>query len=171
MFWAWLPVLGPVRWTTVLAFTACIVVGAYRFGLVRGVLASMAGISSFEIVFNATGAFIHHWPFGPLLWMGAALMAWPILALREGIRPSAELVVAFAFGWVAWIVQGFTFNVASHDLRTPDFLAESLNATTKSLLVMAWALPSLGWIRKLGSRLQSRARTFPAEPDSSGASG
>jgi hypothetical protein len=127
-------------------------VGWYRFGPLRGALAALAGISVFELVFSTTGTLVHHWPIGPLLWLWAALIAWPLLALRENIRPSVEALAAFGILWVVWIAEGFTFNLATHDLRNFDNLAELLNATTKSLMVMAWALPSFGWIRRFGNQ-------------------
>ena len=141
-------------------------VGWYRFGPLRAALAAVAGISAFELVFSTTGTLVHHWPLGPLLWLWAALIAWPLLALRENIRPSVEVLVAFGVLWVVWIAQGFTFNLATHDLRNFDYLAELLNATTKSLMVMAWALPSLGWIRKLGNERPALTPRKAAEVDS-----
>jgi hypothetical protein len=151
MIWVWLPLLGPTRWTTVLAFLACIVVAWYRFGPWRGVLAGIAGISTFEIVFSATGTVVHHWPLAPLLWQSGALVAWPVLAWREQVRPSRELLVAFALLWLAWMAEGFQFNVPAHGPQAPNLPAELLNASTKTLMVMAWALPSVDWARTFGA--------------------
>jgi hypothetical protein len=128
------------------------VVGSYRYGLLRGWLAAMAGISTFELIFGTTGTFVHHWPPAPLLWLWAALIAWPLLALRENIRPSGELLLAFALVWFGWIAQGFSFNVPAHDARNLNGLAELLNALSKTLMIMAWALPSLGWIGRSRTR-------------------
>ncbi len=164
MFWAWLPLRGPIRWTTLIAFSAWLIVGSYRLGLLRGGLAAMAGISTFELAFNTTGTLIHHWPRGQMAWLWAALAAWPLLALRENIKPSGEFLVAFGLLWVAWIAQGFTYNLATHDARNLNGLAELLNGSTKSLILMAWALPSLGWIQRIrnwptdGFRMSSETR-------------
>lgn len=163
MLWAWLPLLGPIRWTTLFAFGACIAVGWYRFGPLRCALAALAGISVFELAFSTTGTLVHHWPLGTLVWLWAALIAWPLLAWRENIRPSSELLVAFGIFWIWWIAEGFTFNLAAHDLRNGNLPAELLNATTKSLMVMAWALPSFNWIRRLSNQ---RVAVFGRSPAS-----
>jgi hypothetical protein len=165
VIWAWLPLVGPIRWTTLLAFVACVVVGWYRFGALRGILAAMAGISTFELIFNATGTAIHNWPLAPLLWQGAALTAWPLLAWREKIRPSFDLVVLFGVLWIAWIAQGFTFNVATHDLRYANVLAELLNATTKTIMIVAWSLPPLALGRSLRHWRRKGQLVVPAYPD------
>jgi hypothetical protein len=166
MFWVWLPLLGPIRWTTLVAFMACLAIGSYRFGLLRGGLAAMAGISTFELVFSATGTLVHAWPLAPLVWLWAGLIAWPLLALRENIKPSGELLVAFVLVWFAWIAQGFSYNVPTHDARNVNGLAELLNALSKSLMIMAWALPSLGWIARSRTRRHGSLGT-PKEVGSS----
>ena len=87
----------------------------------------------------------------------------PLLAWRKKMRPSAELVVAFGILWIVWLVEGFTFNLPTHDLRNPDVLAELLNATTKTAMILAWASPSLGldrWFRRrwgLSTRFGARS--------------
>jgi hypothetical protein len=147
--WIWLPVVGPIRISTVLAGMAILIViiGRRRAPL-TALIALMAWASAYEILYSATGTAIHGWSVSGFVWMTAAVGGWVVLSHVRGIVPDRRLVLLMAVAWGIWIVTGFNSNAPSV-AGTPGFpkdfsvANEVLNELTKSLLGLAYLVGAL----------------------------
>ncbi len=153
--WLVLPLVGPIRISTLVAAIA--VAGVILWRLRSPILALVTVIawaSVFEIAFQATGALLHVWPISDLIWLTAALGGWVLLSALLGVLPNRWLLVATAAAWVVWIAAGFESNapLGSGPGHPPtfDIAAEVLNELAKSLLALAYLAGALRLPRAAG---------------------
>lgn len=147
--WIWLPLIGPIRISTVVAGLVMVVAILWRrHAPLTALIALMAWASAYEILYSATGTAIHGWPVANFIWMAAAVGGWVILAQVWGVVPNRWLVLAFVVVWVLWALTGFNSNAPSM-AGTPGFPKafsisnEILNELTKTLLALAYVIDAL----------------------------
>lgn len=147
--WIWLPLVGPIRVSTVLAGLVIVVaVLLRRRDPLLALISLMAWASAFEILYSATGTAIHGWPVVNFLWMTAAVGGWVVLGQVRGIVPDWRLLVAMAVVWVLWMLTGFNSNAPS-TAGTAGFpmefsvTNEILNELSKTLLALAYLAGAL----------------------------
>lgn len=147
--WIWLPVFGPIRISTVLAALFLVVAILWRRrGPATALIALMAWLSAYEILYQVTGAVIHGWSLTYVVWMSAAVGGWVALGFVRGILPDRRLLLATAVVWVLWILFGFNSNSPSI-AGTPGFpkdfsvSGEIFNESTKTLLALAYLVGAL----------------------------
>jgi hypothetical protein len=147
--WIWLPLMGPIRISTVVAGLVMVVAIQWRrHAPSTALIALMAWASAYEILYSATGTAIHGWPAANFVWMAAAVGGWVVLAQVWGITPNRWLLLAFAVVWVLWVLTGFNSNAPSV-AGTPGFpkafsvSSEILNELTKTLLALAYLVEAL----------------------------
>jgi hypothetical protein len=147
--WVLLPVVGPIRISTVAAGLLIVVVILWRRrALLSALIALMAWASAYEILYSGTGSAIHGWPVSNFVWMTAAVGGWVILAHVWGIVPNRWLLLAVGLVWVIWIVTGFNSNVptVAGTAGFPkgfSYSSEILNELSKTLLALAYLLGAL----------------------------
>ena len=135
--WFLLPLLGPVRISTVLGAILLFGVVAYvRRDLFLALVTTAAWASTFEIICNLVGVVSSHWPLDTWAWTTAALAGWVLLSWRLGARPDWRIVGFFALIMAAWVALGFHSNVPDdHMFSLRD---EVLNEIAKSSLGLAY---------------------------------
>jgi hypothetical protein len=139
--WLWLPLAGPIRTSTVIAALVIFgVVGIWRQRPLIGLVAVIAWASAFEILYNAAGVVVWHWPLGAFAWQVAALLGWLIAADLLGIRPPWWALVPFVLLGATWILAGFHSNIPGRPLVLWD---EVLNEATKSAIAVAYLVAAL----------------------------
>ena len=84
---------------------------------------------------------INEGPWNHTVGLTVALMAWPLLAYAQGIRPNKWLILLFAATWLIWFLSGFQYNIK--DAEPFILLDEFLNVLTKTLLAGAYLLSDL----------------------------
>ena len=146
--WIWLPLAGPVRISTIAAAVVTVAIVWWRRGAFTALVAVMAWLSAYEILFQATGMIIHGWSAAYFFWMSAAVGGWVVLAVVKGVLPDRLLLLTMALVWVAWILAGFNSNsptVAGTPGFPKDFTVngEVLNELTKTLLAAAYLVGAL----------------------------
>jgi hypothetical protein len=148
--WILLPVVGPIRISTVLAGLVMLVVIIWRRRApLSALVAVMAWASAYEILYSATGTAIHGWPAANFVWMTAAVGGWVVLGQVVGIVPNRWLLLAMALVWVIWILSGFNSNAPSVAVTRgfPNGFSDSseiLNELSKTLLALAYLMGALG---------------------------
>ena len=137
--WVNLGFIGSMRTTT---FLTAIVLFAFLVWRTRkpwtALVSVIAWASLYEILWYLTGVVVHQFSWTHAFWLTGALVAWPVLAHVQGVRPNRWLFVAFAVAWSLWMLSGFHFNDLNAQ-RPFDFIAEFLNVLTKTLLAIAYA--------------------------------
>jgi hypothetical protein len=147
--WIWLPIVGPIRISTVLAGIVMVVAILWqRRVLSTAVITLMAWASAYEILYQVTGAVVHGWSLTNVVWLGAAVSGWVVLGLVLGIIPDRRLLLLTAVVWVPWIVSGFNSNspaTAGTAGLPNDFnmAGEIFNELTKTLLALAYLVGAL----------------------------
>jgi hypothetical protein len=98
----------------------------------------MAWGSLYEIIFVFTDSIIHSMPWSRTFWIVIALMAYPILAHTQGIRPNRLLLLIFSLTWIIWVLFGFNYN----SYNNPTFIPQNelLNVLSKTILALAYTL-------------------------------
>jgi ABC-type glucose/galactose transport system permease subunit len=158
--WIWLSIIGPIRISTVLAGLAMASAILWRRRApLTALIALMAWLSAYEILYQATGTAIHGWSPAYFLWMSAAVSGWVVLGVVRGIVPDRWLLLAVALVWVVWILTGFNSNsptVAGTSGFPKGFSVsnEIFNELSKTLLAASY----------LAGALSSRARSKPRDP-------
>ena len=133
---------GAIRISTVAtALLIAAFVGWRRRSPLIALVAVMAWAASFEIVFLLLGTIVHGWPVANLVWVGAALAGWVVLAAVVRVFPDLRLALAAALVAVAWVVTGFAVNTPSSASFSP--AAEAFNELSKTLLGAAYAVGAL----------------------------
>jgi hypothetical protein len=131
--------MGSIRISTLL--TALV---AFVYVLVRtrsffiAFLSTMVWASLYEIIFVITDSIIHNMPWSRTFWIVIALMAYPILAHTQGIRPNRLLLLIFSLTWIIWVLSGFNYNIYNNPTFIPQ--NELLNVLSKTILALAYAL-------------------------------
>ncbi len=146
--WIWLPLVGPVRISTIAVALAMVAILWWRRGVFTALIAVMAWLSAYEILFQATGVIIHGWSVSYFFWMSAAVGGWVVLGVVRCVRPDRLLMLATGVVWAAWILAGFNSNSPS-GTGTPGFpndftvAGEILNEVSKTLLAAAYLIGAL----------------------------
>jgi len=180
--WLWLPLVGPIRISTVLAAMGIVALILWRRrSPLLALVTSMAWASVFEIAFNATGTVLHGWPLSYLAWLSAALGGWVLVSALLGVLPNRWLLIAVAAVWAVWIAAGFDSNAPSgpgpgHP-SSFSVTSEVLNELTKSLLALAYVVGALrrdgaaNAAGRIGITLINRWASTPKVMDSPSTSG
>jgi ABC-type glucose/galactose transport system permease subunit len=111
-------------------------------------VAVMAWLSAYEILFQATGAVIHSWNASYFASVSAAVAGWVVLGFVKGIVPTWRWLLPVAFVWLIWMVTGFNSNSPTV-AGTPGFPAqfsvtdEVINELSKTLLALAYLAAAL----------------------------
>ena len=128
-----------VRLSTWVAAAAFLALAAYRRDC-RPLLAAVAWIWGFEIVFQLTSIAAEHHDASVAGRLGYILVGVPIIVcVTAWIRPDGWLLAAAATCFVVWIATGFHVN--EHTMASFDPIGEGLNEAAKTLLAVAYLLP------------------------------
>lgn len=172
--WLWLPLVGPIRTSTVLAAVAIAAVILWRrLSPLLALVTVLAWASVFEIAYNATGSVLHGWPLPYLAWLTAALGGWVFLSALLGVYPNRWLLAVTAIVWVVWMASGFESNAPlgsgpGHP-ATFNLGSEVMNELAKSLLGLAYLVGALRRPRaagRIGFTLSNRWDSTPRATDS-----
>jgi len=103
-----------------------------------GVLSTMAWASLYEIAWVLTNSMMHGTMWGGTIWTATAVVAWPVLAYIQRIKPNRLALVAFLSCWIVWVATGFHYNYPGQQ----NFVSgnEFLNVLTKVILAVAYAI-------------------------------
>jgi hypothetical protein len=146
--WFWLPAIGPIRVSTVVAAVVLLVIiSIKRRDPALGLVTTLAWASTFEILSNAVGTIGFGWAVRDFLWMSAALSGWVILAGVLGVWPDLRISLAFAITLAAWVATGYEPNRPGDS--NFNVLSEILNEASKTLLALAYLLGALRASRSL----------------------
>jgi hypothetical protein len=160
--WIFSP-LDHTRWSTLLTFAVvAVVVGLRTRRPLIAVVAALAWLSGFEILYQATGLIRHGWSPLTLTYTTAGTAGWTIALWWAGFRPNWKLVAVFAASWVAWVALGFDSNMPDRIIPGADltfsWTDEAMNVGTKTLLAVAVAF---GTLAATGRLTTSRTETPP----------
>lgn len=157
-----------MRWSTFLMVLVILgLVGVVRRRPLVALAAVGAWTGGFEVVYRFWDIMRWHewWGLNDLMWEAAALVAWVLLALRLGVRPSAFWVTVTIACFGVWITTGYTYNYVGQPYPF-SLQAEIENVTTKT----AWAMAYLVGAWRLGvgdpsaGLRAARSWAFPVEP-------
>lgn len=137
--WPWLYVpFGHVRLST--AVLTGVVLAAVLLRTRRphvAVVAIMAWLSGFEIIWQTGEYAFGRVPLSYELWFVAAVISWVALAHVLGIRPDPWLTAVFAVTFAVWVALGFHSNWPGQPFSLRD---EVLNEVSKTALALAYLL-------------------------------
>jgi 2-polyprenyl-3-methyl-5-hydroxy-6-metoxy-1,4-benzoquinol methylase len=106
--WLIFPFIGAIRVSTVLAFVATVLIlSRVRRSPLVAVIAGMAWVSAFEIVYKVVGAMEGRVTWLDVFYLTFSLAGWVVAAHVAGIRPHPALLVAWGLAFVAWVAFGF----------------------------------------------------------------
>jgi hypothetical protein len=130
-------VWGYVRISTVLTAIVLFILITYRFRKPWIAFTAVAAwLTLYEILFLFTDSLINGGPWNHTVGLTIALIAWPLLAHTQGIRPNKWLILLFTATWFTWVLFGFQYNMKDVD---PFIMHdEFLNVLTKTLLAGAY---------------------------------
>jgi len=137
--WIELGFVGGIRISTLLtALVVFVYVLVHTRSFFIAFVSTMAWASLYEIIFVLTDTIIHSMPWSRTLWIVIALMAYPILAHTQGIRPNRLLLFIFSVIWIIWVLFGFNYN----SYNNPTFIPQNelFNVLSKTILALAYAL-------------------------------
>lgn len=161
--WLWLPGLGPIRTSSVLAAVLIFGVVTWKRGPLRGWTTYVAWASVFEILYHVVGIVGYHWPPANFVWMTGALAGWIILAAVLGIWPDWRIALVFGGLMALWIATGFHYNVPGQ--TTPiNVWDEIINEAAKTTLGLAYLVGALRAPRITTRPETPDGRTRVAEP-------
>jgi hypothetical protein len=141
--WLWLPMVGPIRISTVIgAAVVFALIAIVKRDPLGGVVVVVAWTSVFETAYHVVGIVGYHWPLANFVWGTAAVAGWVILAAVLGYWPDWRLSVVFVLAMALWIAFGFHYNVPGQTapLNVRD---EILNEVAKSSLGLAYLVGAL----------------------------
>jgi hypothetical protein len=140
---AWLPIAGPIRVSTVLAALAVFAIVLWRKrSPLLAIVAVIVWASAFELIYNGIGTALFGWPLSQLAWNLAALAGWILLAAVLGVWPDRWALLGFLILMVGWVLTGFHSNVPGSSARF-DVLDEAFNEASKSMLALAYLIGAL----------------------------
>ena len=142
--WIFSP-FAEARWSTVLTLGALFILVTWKTRRpVVGLVAAMAWLSGFEILYQATGAVLHHWSVTTLVFTTAGTGGWLIAAYTLGVRLDWRTASMFVALWVVWIALGFDSNMPDRIIAGADrvfsWRDELLNVGTKTVFGVVIAL-------------------------------
>jgi SAM-dependent methyltransferase len=160
--WLIFPFVGAIRLSTVLAFLATMVIlGLARRSLLVGVIAGMAWVSAFEIVFQVAGAFEGRYDWLHIFYLTFSLTGWVVAAHVAGIRPHPLLLLAWGLAFLGWIAFGLHPNRYAEPGRF-SISQEIFNVLTKdglAAIYIAGGLAPFGWVHSPRRPVQDPARS------------
>jgi hypothetical protein len=161
--WLVFPFIGPIRFSTVLAFIATLViVGWFRRSPVTALVAGMGWVSAFEIVYQAVGTIYGRHDALHLFYLTFSMSGWVVAAYVAGIRPHPWLLFTWALVFLGWMAFGFQpneFDQPGHFSLTQ----EAFNMATKDGLA---AIFVIGALAPFGRPTHAMARTPEPRPSS-----
>jgi hypothetical protein len=169
--WLIFPFIGAIRLSTVLAFTATLVIVAwFRRSLLVGFVVGMAWVSAFEIVYQAVGTIYGRHDALHLFFLTFSMSGWVVAAHLAGVRPHPGLLLAWVVVFIGWIAFGFQPNLFDHP-GTFSLLQEAFNMATKDGLAAIYVIGALAPF-KLQARAPAPKRRShaPAPPPGKGGS-
>ena len=141
--WIWSPVLG-ARWSTMVTMAAILAVVGWRTrNPLRAIVAGMAWLCGYEIIYEATGSAMHGWSLTTLMWTTTGTAGWLLAYWALGMRPRWWLLGIFGILWIAWMLTGYHSNWQSFLLGQPgadarfSYSDEAWNVVTKTILALA----------------------------------
>lgn len=154
--WLVFPFIGPIRFSTVLAFIATLtIVGWFRRSPITALVAGMGWVSAFEIVYQAVGTLYGRHDALHFFYLTFSMSGWVVAAHVAGIRPHPWLLFAWVLVFLGWMMSGFQPN--EFDQPGQFSLAqEAFNMATKDGLA---AIYIIGALAPFGRKAQVRART------------
>jgi hypothetical protein len=159
--WLVFPFIGAIRFSTVLAFIATLVlVGWLRRSAIVAVVAGMGWVSAFEIVYQAVGTLYGRHDALHLFYLTFSMSGWVVAAYVANIRPHPGLLIAWALVFVGWMAYGFHPNEFDQP-GSFSIAQEAFNMVTKDGLAAIYVLGAVG---QLGRR--SRAHAPEPKPSS-----
>ena len=153
--WLVFPFIGPIRFSTVLAFIATLaIVGWFRRSPLTALVAGMGWVSAFEIVYQAVGTLYGRHDALHLFYLTFSMSGWVVAAYVAGIRPHPWLLFAWALVFLGWMAAGFQPN----EFDQPGHFSlaqEAFNMATKDGLA---AIYIIGALAPFGREARVRAR-------------
>jgi hypothetical protein len=130
-------VWGYVRISTVLTVIILFILLTYKFRKPWIAFTAVAAwLTLYEILFLFTDSIVNQDPWNNTIGLTVALMAWPLPAYTQGIRPNKWILIFFIATWLTWILSGFQYNIKDSE---PFILHnEFINVLTKTLLAGAY---------------------------------
>ncbi|GAC1637402.1 MAG: hypothetical protein NVS9B11_00280 [Candidatus Dormibacteraceae bacterium] len=146
--WVLFPFIPPIRLSTVIAFVATLAILAwFRRSPLLAVVAGMAWLSAFEIVYMAVGTIYGRHDALHLFFLTFSMSGWVVAAYVAGIRPHPAWLGAWGLLFLGWIAFGFHPNL----IERPDqfSLAQELfNVATKDGLAAIFVIGGLTPFRR-----------------------
>jgi hypothetical protein len=159
--WIVFPFVGPIRFSTVLAFVATLaIVGWFRRSAITALVAGMGWVSAFEIVYQAVGTLYGRHDALHLFYLTFSMSGWVVAAYLAGIRPHPLLLVAWALVFVGWMAFGFQPNEFDQPAHFSP-AQEVFNMATKDGLA---AIFVAGALAPFGRKTQVTARMPAPRP-------
>ncbi len=145
--WLVFPFIGAIRLSTVLAFIATLVIVAwFRRSLVVALVAGMAWVSAFEIVYQAVGTVYGRHDALHLFFLTFSMSGWVVAAHVAGIRPHPGLLLAWGVVFLGWIASGFQPNLYDHP-GTFSLVQEAFNMAAKEGLAAIYVIGAVAPFR------------------------
>ena len=139
--WAYLPIFGTVRYTTIItALLVAFIISLRTHKRWLGPLATLAWASAYEIIYVWTGTLLQGWDVYRTAWMSVAVVGWILLAHAKGARTDKITLAIFTAAWIIWIGIGFYSNTT---MNTFNLESEILNVVTKTFLALSYVLGTL----------------------------
>ena len=153
--WLVFPFIGPIRFSTVLAFIATLlIVGWFRRSPVVALVAGMGWVSAFEIVYQAVGTIYGRHDALHLFYLTFSMSGWVVAAYVAGIRPHPLWLFTWALVFLGWMAYGFQPNLFDQPGHF-SVAQEAFNMATKDGLA---AIFVMGALAPFGRPAHARAR-------------
>jgi hypothetical protein len=157
--WVVFPFIGAIRLSTVLAFVATLVIVAwYRRSPLVALIAGMAWISAFEIVYQSVGIMYGRHDALHVFYLAFSMSGWIVAAHVAGVRPHPALLLAWGLLFLGWMASGFQPNLYDQPGRF-SVVQEAFNVATKDGLA---AIYVIGAVAPFQLKWRARALKRPA---------
>jgi hypothetical protein len=141
--WLVFPFMGPIRLSTVLAFTATLaIIWWFRRSPLLAFVAGMGWVSAFEIAYQAVGTIYGRHDALHLFYLTFSMSGWVVAAHVAGIRPHPALLAAWAVIFLGWMAFGFHPNEFDHPAQF-SAAQEAFNMATKDGLAAIYVIGGL----------------------------
>lgn len=153
-----------MRWTTlVLAVVLLSLIGAWKRRPGVAVIAVLAWVGGFEVMFRALDILRWHewWALSGWGWEAAALGGWVVAAHLIGIRPSSVWIAVTVVAFAVWWATGYDYNLpqtATGQHQTIRLWPEIENVTAKTGWGIAYLTGALRLPDRRGGLAQTRAQ-------------
>ena len=145
--WLVFPLIGAIRFSTVLAFIVGVaIVTWYRRSLLVGLVVGMGWVSAFEIFFQAVGTIYGRHDLPHLFYLTFTMSGWVVGAYLVGVRPHPGLLAVWGLVFLGWIASGFQPNLFDQPGRF-SVVQEVFNVATKDGLAAIFVIGVLAPFR------------------------